>query len=154
MKRKSVIAVVICALLCTAFSIVALAGDYDTPVIPIHTVHSYYVLESTPATCTESGMKKYKCRKCDSNYTETLEPLGHNFKYNASTYNGAELICRICNDTETHTAAELEGMWSIDFVNTAPKRTQTNNSGYLDLDGNGIINAKDYAMIISLAGNE
>lgn len=155
MKRKRIIiSAFVCALLCAGFSIAAFAGDYDTPVVPIHTVHSYYILESTAPTCTEPGSKTYKCRKCTSSYTEDVQPLGHMFKFNSSTDNGAELKCRICNGTEIHTASELEEMWSIDYANTTPSRTFTNNSGYLDLDGNGIINAKDYAMIISLAGNE
>ena len=150
MKRKSVFAAALCVLLCAVFSIVAFAGDYDTPVVPIHTTHSYYITSITQPKCTEVGVKTFKCRGCSSTYTEETPALGHKFSYNSyQSGEGIELKCRYCNETEIHCASQLEEMWDISYVNSAPARTATDNSAYLDLDGNNIINAKDYAMIIS-----
>ncbi len=149
MKRKSIITIVLCALVCTAFTIAAFAGDYDTPVVPIHTKHSYYVLSQTLPTCTEAGVKTYKCRKCTSTYNEDVPPLGHMFSYDGiQSGQGVELSCRYCDSTGVVDADDLKALWNTEFINKAPERTAINDSGYLDLDGNNIINAKDYAMIM------
>ena len=152
MKRKSIITIILCALFSSAFCIAAFAGDYDTPVVPIHTKHYYYVLSVTQPTCTEVGVKTYKCRQCTSTYTEDIAPLGHMFCYDGSTNEtGVELYCRYCNATEVVDAQSLEEFWNTDYINEKPNRivSDEDKSGYLDLDGNNIINAKDYAMIIS-----
>ena len=152
MKRKSIMAIVLCVLLCAAFSVVAFAGDYDTPVIPIHTKHSYYILSTTQPTCEAAGERTYKCRQCTSTYTEEyLSALGHKFSCNnLQSGEGIELKCRYCDETQTYSASQLEEMWDVSYINSEPQRSATDESAYLDLDGNNIINAKDFAMIINM----
>ena len=157
MKKKSVIAIVICALLCTAFSIVAFAGDYDTPTIPICTNHRYIDTVIKAPTCTESGTMKRVCRSCSKTITEPIDPIGHQFSYNNNqTADGVELKCKDCDTTETISAEALEKKWDMAYVNAAPARTvdEASDSAYLDLNADGIINAKDYALIVHLRHQE
>ena len=42
-------------------------------------------------------------------------------------------------------------MWDIYYYNTTPSgRTGENNSSYMDVNGDGKINAKDYAILYNL----
>ena len=156
MKKKSLIALLICAVLCSAFSFIAFAeGGHDTPIIPIHTKHYYYLYETTKPTCTEEGQYVYKCHQCTKTYTEAIEPLGHMFTYGGNhTSEGAELECSFCDTSQFIKASQLEAMWSLSYINAYPERTASSNTGYLDLDGNEIINAKDYSIIIRLKYDE
>ena len=150
MKKKSIIIIAVCVLLCTAFSIIAFAGE--TPIITIcnHTV-KIEVVETEP-TCTTKGVGKTKCRKCSKVFaTYDIEPLGHKFCYSGvQTQEGAKLDCEYCDETVYYLPAQLEDMWDVSFVNKAPVRSLTDTSAYLDLNGDGIINAKDYAIICKL----
>ena len=154
-NKRSYILAALCVMLSMLISFNAFADGHDTPVIPIHTKHSYSSKITAYATCTEAGEKTYTCRVCSESYTEEIAPLGHQFYYNGNqTWEGIELKCSYCDETEVCTAASLEEKWNIDYVNDVPYRTGYNDSGYLDLDGNGLINGKDYAMIIKLEKNE
>jgi hypothetical protein len=148
MKRKRLtLFASMCVLFAMIFSIVAFAGDYDTPVVPIHTKHYYYLLSTTQPTCTEAGLKTYKCRQCTSTYTEDVPALGHLYRYNSN----GQIKCRYCTDVIAQASySQLLGFWSDEFINKAPQRTETDNSGYLDLNGDNIINAKDYGLIVHL----
>ena len=157
MKKKSFITIMLCALLCVSFGIVAFAGDYDTPVIPIHTRHTYSSSITTPATCTQDGVRTYTCTypTCSKSYTEAIPAKGHLFSFSGNqTEQGIELECPYCDGKEYKSAEELEKLWDEQFINCSPNRTGTDNSGYLDLDSNCIINAKDYATIINLEQKE
>ncbi|MBQ9531157.1 MAG: hypothetical protein IJR70_03690 [Eubacterium sp.] len=155
MKRKTVFSVALCALLCFAFCFIAFADGHDTPVIPIHTKHTYRSSITAFPTCTQEGERTYTCSVCGNTYTEVMQPYGHLLYYNGNqTWEGIELKCSYCDETEVCTAASLEEKWNIDYVNDVPYRTGYNDSGYLDLDCNGLINGKDYAMILKLRNNE
>ena len=56
-------------------------GDVKTEVIPVldpgHT-HSYTSEVTTPATCTENGVKTYNC-VCGVSYTEVIPATGHDY---------------------------------------------------------------------------
>ena len=43
-------------------------------VIP---AHKYTSAETTPATCTEEGVRTYTCSVCSDSYTEKIDPKGH-----------------------------------------------------------------------------
>ena len=45
--------------------------------------------------------------------------------------------------------ASVLSMWSPSYMNTTPKRTAYDDSSYLDANGDGYINAMDYAMIVN-----
>ncbi len=155
-NKRSYILAAVCIIFSMLLSFSAFAeGEHDTPVIPIHTRHSYSSKITKFASCTEAGEKTYTCRVCGNTYTEAINPLGHLFCYNGNqTWEGVELKCFYCDTTEVCTATALEEKWKTEYVNEVPYRTGSNDSGYLDLDGNRLINAKDYAMILKLETNE
>ena len=147
-KRRILGAVCVLFVIITAVAAYADSG-YDTPTIPIHTKHYYSVLvSSTEPTCTEPGTGVYKCAKCTlTEERENAAPLGHMYKYDSQS---KKISCIYCEDECSLSKSELEAFWSTQYINQTPKRTAKDNSGYLDLDGNGIINAKDYAILINL----
>lgn len=57
-------------------------------------------------------------------------------------------ICKECASVESATAKQVWGMWSNLLYNkTADDRTGRYNTTYLDVNGDGFVNAKDYAKI-------
>lgn len=72
--------------------------------------HSYKETVTTPATCTEDGVKTYTC-ECGDTYTEAIPATGHSFTNyvynNDASYeaNGTETAkCDNCDATDTRTA--------------------------------------------------
>lgn len=60
-------------------------------------------------------------------------------------------LCRHCASPASLTGVELWNMWDRYYYNTAPEgRLTQNNSSYMDVTGDGFINAKDYAQIYNL----
>ena len=47
--------------------------------ISLRIVHDYNWEDTTPATCTEDGVRTYTCRHCSASYTEPI-PAGHRFE--------------------------------------------------------------------------
>ena len=56
-------------------------------------------------------------------------------------------VCVDCGTEETKTKDEVSAMWNIDYVNKPPHPTDVDNSSYLDLHKDNIINAKDFAIL-------
>lgn len=60
-------------------------------------------------------------------------------------------VCRHCAKTEIQLGEDIYNMWDIYYYNTTPSgRTGENNSSYMDVNGDGKINAKDYAILYNL----
>ena len=157
-KRRFLIGAA-CVLFVMLTSIVAFAGDYDTPTIPICTNHRYVYEITTPATCTADGQRKGTCSKCSKVKTETISARGHLFELGTNqTWQGVEVKCRDCDHTERVLASKLlEDWYNLDEINGEPFRTAIEikaYTAYLDLDGNNILNAKDYARIVKLDKTE
>ncbi|MBQ9517543.1 MAG: leucine-rich repeat protein [Eubacterium sp.] len=85
------------------------------------------------------------------------------------TAEGVTFRCLHCGRSTVKPMAEVKALWSFDLLNTAPQRTapvvhnegeedeyteETNQSSYLDLNGDGIINGKDWAYIKTLTAQE
>lgn len=73
------------------------------PVTPGGHTHVYHEVSTTPAGCTEKGIKTYRCA-CGDTYTEYLPVLGHKFvekKTPATLQNsgGVKRICSVCGFT-------------------------------------------------------
>ena len=101
----------------------------------------------TTDTCAIKG--------CNETRINQLPGIGHSYFYVSQDYKGVSLMCRHClTSTVVDPAVLLEYWEEIAPINMAPNRTETDNSGYLDLDRNGIINAKDYARILKLVDNQ
>lgn len=151
-KTRRIMTLALCVLFVMLSGIIAFAeGGHDTPVIPIHS-HKYinYTVTIEP-TCTQPGSQTGTCYKCSRTDTKEVPALGHLYMMSGTQTNeGVEIACRYCNETEIKTVSELAGMWGSEYINKEPQRGSENAYEYLDLDGNNIINAKDYAIIVSM----
>ena len=57
-------------------------------------------------------------------------------------------VCVDCGTEETKAKDEVSVMWNIDYVNKPPQPIDIDDSSYLDLCKDNIINAKDFAILI------
>lgn len=73
------------------------SSSNKVPDIVVSHEHTYNSTITQEPTCTEKGLKTYKCTQCAKTYTEDIEPSGHN-----STNGGVASIhskCSVCGVT-------------------------------------------------------
>lgn len=131
-----------------SYSSASSADDYvgieeaDNDIVFVHE-HSFVKSVIAPK-CEEKGYALYKCAKCNESYTENyIDALGHNYKFVSADNSELTYKCSDCDSTVTKTKSELPIF--IDYVNT--KVMRGNDNMYLDLNNDGYINAKDYALL-------
>lgn len=131
-----------------SYSSASNADDYvgieeaDNDIVFVHE-HSFVKSVIAPK-CEEKGYTLYKCAKCNESYTENYtDALGHNYKFVSADNSKLTYKCSDCDSTVTKTKSELPIF--IDYVNT--KAARGNDNMYLDLNNDGYINAKDYALL-------
>lgn len=131
-----------------SYSSASSADDYvgieeaDNDIVFVHE-HSFVKSVIAPK-CEEKGYTVYKCAKCNESYTENyIDALGHNYKFVSADNLKLTYKCSECDSTVTKTKRELPIF--IDYVNT--KVVRGNDNMYLDLNNDGYINAKDYALL-------
>lgn len=131
-----------------SYSSASSADDYvgieeaDNDIVFVHE-HSFVKSLIAPK-CEEKGYTLYKCAKCNESYTENyIDALGHNYKFVSADNSELTYKCSECDSTVTKTKSELPIF--IDYVNT--KVMRGNDNMYLDLNNDGYINAKDYALL-------
>lgn len=131
-----------------SYSSASNADDYvgieeaDNDIVFVHE-HSFVKSVIAPK-CEEKGYTLYKCAKCNESYTENyIDALGHNYKFVSADNSELTYKCSDCDSTVTKTKNELPIF--IDYVNT--KVVRGNDNMYLDLNKDGYINAKDYALL-------
>lgn len=131
-----------------SYSSASNADDYvgieeaDNDIVFVHE-HSFVKSLIAPK-CEEKGYTLYKCAKCNESYTENyIDALGHNYKFVSADNSELTYKCSDCNSTVTKTKSELPIF--IDYVNS--KVVLGNDNMYLDLNNDGYINAKDYALL-------
>lgn len=131
-----------------SYSSASSADDYvgieeaDNDIVFVHE-HSFVKSVIAPK-CEEKGYTLYKCAKCNESYTENyIDALGHNYKFVSVDNSELTYKCSDCDSTVTKTKSELPIF--IDYVNT--KVVRGNDNMYLDLNNDGYINAKDYALL-------
>ena len=131
-----------------SYSSASSADDYvgieeaDNDIVFVHE-HSFVKSIIAPK-CEEKGYTLYKCAKCNESYTENyIDALGHNYKFVSADNSKLTYKCSDCDSTVTKTKRELPIF--IDYVNT--KVMRGNDNMYLDLNNDGYINAKDYALL-------
>ena len=116
--------------------------DADNDIVFVHE-HSFVKSVIAPK-CEEKGYTLYKCAKCNESYTENyVDALGHNYKFVSADNSKLTYKCSDCDSNVTKTKIELPIF--IDYVNT--KVARGNDNMYLDLNNDGYINAKDYALL-------
>lgn len=102
----------------------------------------------TQGSCTVSEITRDTCTLCGETRTNTLLAPGHKYVFTGlDDSNRLSYICTTCNNVYTANPAIVKStMWNSSYINTAPYDTTL---GYLfDLNGDGIINAKDYAILV------
>ena len=131
-----------------SYSSASNADDYvgieeaDNDIVFVHE-HSFVKSVIAPK-CEEKGYTLYKCAKCNESYTENyVNALGHNYKFVSADNSKLTYKCSDCDSTVTKTKSELPIF--IDYVNS--KVVRGNDNMYLDLNNDGYINAKDYALL-------
>lgn len=131
-----------------SYSSASNADDYvgieeaDNDIVFVHE-HSFVKSVIAPK-CEEKGYTLYKCAKCNESYTENyVDALGHNYKFVSADNSKLTYKCSDCDSAVTKTKSELPIF--IDYVNT--KVVRCNDNMYLDLNNDGYINAKDYAVL-------
>lgn len=106
-------------------------------------IHSY-VKKNIGPFCATKGYTMYECNGCGKNYiVDYIEPVGHKYKFVDAKNGLLNYQCPYCDNNITKSKSELPIF--IDYVNT--KAARGNDNMYLDLNNDGYINAKDYALL-------
>lgn len=79
-----------------------------------------------------------------------ITPPEESHKYTVTSINNDKVtyVCDDCGEEISLTKSELTVMWDIDYVNKPPQTADIDDSAYLDLNNDNVINAKDYAVLI------
>ncbi len=75
---------------------------------------------------------------------------GHKYVVLSINDNDVTYVCDDCGEIVHLQKSEIVVMWNIDYVNKPPQPTDIDDSSYLDLNNDNIINAKDYAILIHM----
>ncbi len=131
-------------------------GTTDTGrVVHKDWIEGYYKTSGTSVATCETTYSIDTCNICNERRSVANPGIGHEFIFTSQTYQGVNLICRHCATRTLVSPQTLLDYWEeVSPINMTPNRTATDNSGYLDLDGNRIINSKDYSRILYLIKNE
>lgn len=106
-------------------------------------IHSY-VKKNIGPFCATKGYTMYECNGCGKSYiVDYIEPVGHKYKFVDAKNSLLNYQCPYCDNNITKSKSELPIF--IDYVNT--KVVRGNDNMYLDLNNDGYINAKDYALL-------
>ena len=106
-------------------------------------IHSY-VKKNIGPFCVTKGYTMYECNGCGKSYiVDYIEPVGHKYKFVDAKNGLLKYQCPYCDNNITKSKSELPIF--IDYVNT--KAARGNDNMYLDLNNDGYINAKDYALL-------
>lgn len=128
-------------------------------------LEGYYTTEDTlQSTCIIQGYTTDTCTICNTTRRNYKSALGHNYNYvgdnNATsnllasvTYEGMLYRCSICQSTYRAMVADVLRQWEWAEKNSRDIRRTGNPdeiqdwSSLVDANGDGIINAKDYAIL-------
>lgn len=123
----------------------------------IHTdwIEGYYTTEVTvEAGCLVQERTKYTCDYCDTvKYEATGTPLGHHYVATGTISNNYNISyqCEFCNLLTLQNPHNILAMWDIEYLNVSPtNRTAVDNTSLIDANGDGFVNAKDYALLKNL----
>lgn len=117
-------------------------SDADNDIKYDH-VHSYVKRDVGPF-CVTKGYTMYECRGCGKSYiVDYIDPIGHKYKFVEAKNGSLNYECPYCDDNITKSKSKLPVF--IDYVNTKVERG--NDNMYLDLNKDGYVNAKDFALL-------
>lgn len=110
-------------------------GKFDVALNFACDEHRYELSATTEPTCTEFGYNTYTCIACGESYKESVMPLGHS--YEAVSLDGDTVNLQCVREDDTS---------SIGFADNYHSDITDENKA-LDVNGDGVINAKDYAIL-------
>lgn len=134
-------------------------------------LEGYYTTtdEALAPTCAVDGYSKDKCDICNETRRNPIPKLGHLFVYTGNRMSQSSIgsgttadeispakqlvfMCKHCGLPTRKFASEI--VWDPMLADTVPNRTIVDDSCYLDLNGDGIINGLDYAYLRVLKKTE
>lgn len=114
--------------------------------------HSYAVDSVTQPTCTQQGYTAYHCGICgNDNVSDYVEALGHDYQLQglSSTDYYISYKCSRCNQLDVLSAATLKNWFETQINDT---ESNIRYKRQYDLNGDGIINMRDYSLILEQYG--
>jgi hypothetical protein len=106
----------------------------------------YTTADGRSATCAIEGYTTDTCTDCGTTRRNTIPTTAHNYAIRSVDSTGTLTYrCSKCYTSITKTSTEVFGYWNVRYINQEPNID--NESLYLDVNGDGIINAKDFAML-------
>lgn len=110
-------------------------GKFDVVAEFVCSQHKYELSSTVEPTCEEFGYNVYTCIACGDSYKENISPLGHDFV--PSNVDGSDVVldCSRCSKTSREP-----------FANVYHAELTDENRKF-DVNSDGVINAKDYAIL-------
>lgn len=110
-------------------------GKFDVVAEFVCSQHKYELSSTVEPTCEEYGYNVYTCIACGDSYKESISPLGHDFV--PSNVDGSDVVldCSRCGKTSREP-----------FANVYHAELTDDNRKF-DVNSDGVINAKDYAIL-------
>lgn len=110
-------------------------GKFDVVAEFVCSQHKYELSSTVEPTCEEYGYNVYTCIVCGDSYKESISPLGHDFV--PSNVDGSDVVldCSRCGKTSREP-----------FANVYHAELTDENRKF-DVNSDGVINAKDYAIL-------
>lgn len=113
-------------------------------------VDGYYTNEKlTSATCVLKGTNRDICTVCNTTRINYTPALGHNYNYTGELdCEGMHYRCSYCLSSTVVDSRWVYDMWNYSRANSRDiNRTEIDDTCYLDANGDGIMNGKDFAII-------
>ena len=110
-------------------------GKFDVVAEFVCSQHKYELSSTVEPTCEEFGYNVYTCIACGDSYKESISPFGHDFV--PSNVDGSDVVldCSRCGKTSREP-----------FANVYHEELTDENRKF-DVNSDGVINAKDYAIL-------
>ncbi|MBR3738790.1 MAG: leucine-rich repeat protein [Eubacterium sp.] len=119
--------------------------------------HQYETSTVAP-TCTKDGFRRYGCKYCMQNEykSDFVAKLGHRYQCIGESGGNALYRCAVCGDENYYSSAFELACGFIPAISTVAgdsKFNQANYSSKVDINADGVINAKDFVLIKKAIGN-
>ena len=116
-------------------------------------VDGYYTTTVvTEGSCTIARVTRDTCNICGTTRTNTEPSPGHSYTCNGLNESGNfTYTCSTCSGTTTRTPTSLKLIWNTNYINKAPDDPSITSGIYFDVNNDGLLNAKDFAIISKAA---
>ena len=117
-----------------------------------------YENSTVQPTCTEDGFDRYGCRYCMQNEYKSnyVAKLGHKYFCTGTENGNMTYRCSVCSDENYYLSSAQLGYEFLPAVSKTAgesKFLQINYNSNVDINADGVINAKDFVLIRKAANN-